>query len=75
MEETTPFMRNRYWILRHGKSIPNEKGLVVSSLENGTRPEFQLASDGVNQAQLAGEFFLKELNQNNIPIENNNSHC
>ncbi|KAL5856245.1 hypothetical protein ACOSQ4_006047 [Xanthoceras sorbifolium] len=70
MEETTPFMRNRYWILRHGKSIPNEKGLVVSSLENGTRPEFQLASDGVNQAQLAGEFFLKELNQNNIPIEN-----
>ncbi|KAL5788990.1 hypothetical protein ACOSP7_005939 [Xanthoceras sorbifolium] len=70
MEETTPFMRNRYWILRHGKSIPNEKGLVVSSLENGTRPEFQLASDGVNQAQLAGELFLKELNQNNIPIEN-----
>ncbi|KAL5858623.1 hypothetical protein ACOSQ3_006081 [Xanthoceras sorbifolium] len=70
MEKSTPFLWNRYWILRHGKSIPNEKGLVVSSLENGTRPEFQLASDGVNQAQLAGELFLKELNQNNIPIEN-----
>lgn len=25
-------LRNRYWILRHGKSIPNEKGLIVSSL-------------------------------------------
>ena len=27
-----PFLRNRYWILRHGKSIPNEKGLIVSSI-------------------------------------------
>ncbi|KAJ0010033.1 hypothetical protein Pint_34113 [Pistacia integerrima] len=67
---TTPFFRNKYWVLRHGKSIPNEKGLVVSSLENGTRPEYQLASEGVNQAQLAGELFLKELNENNIPLEN-----
>ncbi|KAB2051099.1 hypothetical protein ES319_A12G032900v1 [Gossypium barbadense] len=30
---TSSFLRNRYWILRHGKSIPNEKGLIVSSLE------------------------------------------
>ncbi|KAH9654857.1 phosphoglycerate mutase family protein [Citrus sinensis] len=30
---TTPFLRNKYWVLRHGKSIPNEKGLIVSSLE------------------------------------------
>lgn len=29
---TTPFLRNKYWVLRHGKSIPNEKGLIVSSL-------------------------------------------
>lgn len=28
---TASFLRNRYWILRHGKSIPNEKGLIVSS--------------------------------------------
>ncbi|XP_022971129.1 uncharacterized protein LOC111469895 [Cucurbita maxima] len=27
-----PFLRNRYWILRQGKSIPNEKGLIVSSI-------------------------------------------
>ena len=25
-------LRNRYWILRHGKSIPNEKGIIVSSM-------------------------------------------
>ena len=25
-------LRNKYWILRHGKSIPNEKGLIVSSM-------------------------------------------
>ena len=24
--------RNKYWVLRHGKSIPNEKGLIVSSM-------------------------------------------
>lgn len=22
----------RYWVLRHGKSIPNEMGLIVSSM-------------------------------------------
>lgn len=29
---TASFLRNRYWVLRHGKSIPNEKGLIVSSI-------------------------------------------
>lgn len=24
--------KNRYWVLRHGKSIPNERGLIVSSM-------------------------------------------
>ncbi|KAJ4963024.1 hypothetical protein NE237_022963 [Protea cynaroides] len=67
---TFSFLRNRYWILRHGKSIPNERGLIVASRENGTLPEFQLASEGVTQAQLAGESFLKELKENKIPLEN-----
>ncbi|KAA8535931.1 hypothetical protein F0562_028409 [Nyssa sinensis] len=66
----SPFVRNRYWVLRHGKSIPNERGLIVSSMENGTLEEYKLASEGVNQAQLAGESFQKELKENNIPIEN-----
>ncbi|KAL6211119.1 hypothetical protein ACLB2K_016347 [Fragaria x ananassa] len=70
MAETTSFGRNRYWVLRHGKSIPNEKGLIVSSMENGTRPEYQLAPEGVDQAKLAGELFRKVLEENNVPIEN-----
>ncbi|KAK9944365.1 hypothetical protein M0R45_009937 [Rubus argutus] len=70
MAETTSFARNRYWILRHGKSIPNEKGLIVSSMENGTRPEYQLAPEGVSQAKLAGQLFQKVLEENSVPLEN-----
>ncbi|PIN25752.1 Phosphoglycerate mutase [Handroanthus impetiginosus] len=64
------FLKNRYWILRHGKSIPNQRGLIVSSLQNGILEEYQLASDGVHQARLAGESFLKELKQEGIGLEN-----
>ncbi|KAK9287147.1 hypothetical protein L1049_015558 [Liquidambar formosana] len=67
---SSSFLRNRYWVLRHGKSIPNERGLIVSSMENGSLAEFQLAPEGVNQARLAGELFQKELKENNIPLEN-----
>ncbi|KAL6546160.1 hypothetical protein OROGR_010034 [Orobanche gracilis] len=62
--------KNRYWILRHGKSIPNERGLIVSSLGNGILEEYQLTSDGVHQARLAGELFLKELKEHEIDLEN-----
>ncbi|GFY89813.1 phosphoglycerate mutase family protein [Actinidia rufa] len=64
---TSSFLENRYWVLRHGKSIPNERGLIVSSMENGTLEEYKLASEGVNQALLAGELFHKELKENNVP--------
>ncbi|XP_038901551.1 uncharacterized protein LOC120088380 isoform X1 [Benincasa hispida] len=67
---TASFLSNKYWILRHGKSIPNEKGLIVSSIENGILPEYQLAPEGVEQAQLAGEQFLKELKENSTSLEN-----
>ncbi|XP_050947363.1 uncharacterized protein LOC103499109 isoform X2 [Cucumis melo] len=67
---TASFLRNRYWILRHGKSIPNEKGLIVSSIENGILPEYQLDPEGVEQARLAGIQFLKELKENSILLEN-----
>ncbi|KAL2936869.1 Agropine synthesis reductase, partial [Bienertia sinuspersici] len=69
-------LRNKYWILRHGKSIPNQKGLIVSSLENGILSEYQLADDGVKQAELAGNQFQKlsskaqELKEANTPLEN-----
>ncbi|CAD5330301.1 unnamed protein product [Arabidopsis thaliana] len=55
MDSSSVGNTNRYWVLRHGKSIPNERGLVVSSMENGVLPEYQLAPDGVAQARLAGE--------------------
>ncbi|PKA46210.1 putative phosphoglycerate mutase [Apostasia shenzhenica] len=70
MAKTSPFLRNSYWILRHGKSIPNDKGLIVSSLENGILDEFGLAPDGRQQAQLAGELLDKELKRRNILVEN-----
>ncbi|XP_008781273.1 uncharacterized protein LOC103701091 [Phoenix dactylifera] len=69
MAEGSPFLRNSYWVLRHGKSIPNEKGLVVSSMENGTLEEYGLASEGIDQARLAGELLLKELEEKNILLE------
>lgn len=67
--ETLPFLRNSYWVLRHGRSIPNEKGLIVSSMENGTLKEFGLTPEGIQQAKLAGELFDKELKARNISIE------
>lgn len=70
MGESPQFLQNRYWVLRHGKSVPNEKGLIVSSLENGVLPEFGLCSDGLRQAQLAGELFTKELKKGKILLEN-----
>ncbi|XP_050387001.1 uncharacterized protein LOC126803250 [Argentina anserina] len=68
MAETMSFMRNKYWVLRHGRSIPNEKGFIVSSMENGIRPDYQLAPLGVNQAQIAGELFNKLLVESCIPL-------
>ncbi|GBG60624.1 hypothetical protein CBR_g8644 [Chara braunii] len=59
-------LRNRYWILRHGRSIPNEKGVVVSSLENGVRPENGLAPVGIEQAKEAGKKFIKELKEEGL---------
>ncbi|KAL6011912.1 hypothetical protein ACLOJK_002378 [Asimina triloba] len=70
MAMALPFLRNRYWVLRHGKSIPNERGLIVSSMENGTLPEYALASEGISQAKSAGELFMAELKASNIPLEN-----
>ncbi|GJN12093.1 hypothetical protein PR202_ga30340 [Eleusine coracana subsp. coracana] len=64
-----PIFRNKYWILRHGRSIPNERGLIVSSLENGTKPEFGLAPLGVEQARAAGELLRKELQEIGAPLD------
>ncbi|VVB09585.1 unnamed protein product [Arabis nemorensis] len=40
-----------------------------SSKENGVLPEYQLAPDGVAQAHLAAELFLKQLKESNIQLD------
>lgn len=41
-------LNNRYFIMRHGKSLANQLGLIVSSPENGVR-SYGLTTDGQGQ--------------------------
>lgn len=41
-------------LLRHGRSKPNEAGLIVSTLKNGTKREHGLSATGREQAKEAG---------------------
>ncbi len=43
------------FVLRHGRSLANEAGIVISSLANGVLPEYALAPEGVLQAAAAGQ--------------------
>lgn len=61
--------KNKYWVARHGRSIPNEKGLIVSSLANGVLPKYGLAAEGILQAKAAAELFIKEIREESIPLE------
>ncbi|CAK9219770.1 unnamed protein product [Sphagnum troendelagicum] len=54
-------LKNKYYVLRHGRSIPNEEGLIVSLMSNGVLPMYGLAPSGVLQAQAAGMTLAKEL--------------
>ena len=47
-----PSTQNR--LLRHGRSKPNEAGLIVSSLRNGIKREHGLSATGREQAKEAG---------------------
>jgi broad specificity phosphatase PhoE len=42
------------YVLRHGRSLANEASLIVSSEENGVKPEYALAEKGKLQAAEAG---------------------
>ena len=50
-----PSLRNRYLVLRHGHSIANQRGVIVSHPENG-RDDYGLSAKGVSQVEqsLAG---------------------
>ena len=45
---------NIYFLLRHGRSLANEAGIVVSLLQNGLKPEYGLTETGRQQAVAAG---------------------
>jgi broad specificity phosphatase PhoE len=48
-------MKNRYFFLRHGYSVSNDKGIICSTIENGTLPEFGLLPEGMKQIATTAE--------------------
>ncbi len=48
-------MKNRYFFLRHGYSVSNEKGVICSTSENGTLPEYGLLPEGMKQIAITAE--------------------
>jgi broad specificity phosphatase PhoE len=48
-------MKNRYFFLRHGYSVSNDKGIICSTLENGTLPEYGLLPEGMKQIATTAE--------------------
>ena len=54
LSETPLFKKKNKRLLRHGRSKPNEAGLIVSSLKNGIKREHGLSATGREQAKEAG---------------------
>ena len=51
-QEPVADLRNTYYLMRHGISVPNKEGIIISTIENGARPEHGLvAPDGYEQAE------------------------
>jgi len=49
------------WVLRHGYSLANDAGLIVSHPSNGVLLDYGLAPEGFNQARRAGKQLKDEL--------------
>ncbi len=58
-------LKHKYFVMRHGHSVPNETGLIVSELDDGIKAEYGLTTKGQVQAKLAAELFIL---QNKNPI-------
>ena len=54
----------RLFVLRHGRSLANETGIIVSRLGTGLLPQYALAPAGVEQAAAAGTALLAWLSAN-----------
>jgi broad specificity phosphatase PhoE len=55
-------LRANYVLLRHGFSVPNELGLIVSAPAQGLLPENGLTSVGIEQAKKAGKQLIGIVN-------------
>ncbi|MCB1325483.1 MAG: histidine phosphatase family protein [Spirochaetales bacterium] len=60
-------LKNRYWALRHGISIANERGLIVSSPEEGV-PGFGLSPAG--RAELGQALRPERIRASGLEIKN-----
>mmetsp|Transcript_8479 Transcript_8479/g.18141 ORF Transcript_8479/g.18141 Transcript_8479/m.18141 type:complete len:215 (+) Transcript_8479:126-770(+) len=56
-----PPLKNTYWLLRHGRSLANEQGIIISTKENGVKQEYTLAPVGREQAKAAGSLLASGL--------------
>lgn len=56
-------LKNTYFLLRHGHSLANEKGLIISNPLSGTT-EYGLTEQGEKQVRAAAEYF----SENDNPI-------
>ncbi|KAK4378159.1 hypothetical protein RND71_000021 [Anisodus tanguticus] len=55
-------------ILTNG--LPRRGNALILGEENGKLEQYKLAPEGIKQAELAGESFLKVLKEDNVPLEN-----
>ena len=52
---------NRFWIMRHGQSLANVEGIVVSDPENGV-DNYGLSATGISQVELSYQNNQREVN-------------
>lgn len=46
-----PELNNAYFGMRHGRSVPNEEGIIVADPRNGMQPKYGLVDLGIDQAR------------------------
>mmetsp|Transcript_10184 Transcript_10184/g.30727 ORF Transcript_10184/g.30727 Transcript_10184/m.30727 type:complete len:230 (-) Transcript_10184:32-721(-) len=61
MQRAMPNLKNNYWLVRHGRSLANEAGIIIAKKENGVKPEYGLADLGKKQALEAGALLKERL--------------
>lgn len=53
--------KNNYYGLRHARSIPNDKDIIISSLEEGMRDKYSISFDGLDQVRTAAKLFVTQI--------------